>query len=286
MRFSERFGYRKVRDLVQIESMDEELRNGLWNVLSNQIWQQPRRPSGVGEIYLEQYPWLRDLCSRLWIHHFKRRIDERPSTWSRCLTQLREHFFGCDWFEVYDFLEFIAANYPFDFERDDFIQFCNLILEREVSAYRFVDGTLARITELIEVESIESALDEELGPAATHIRRALELLSDRKDPDFRNSIKESISAVESLVQTRLGMKGTLGRLLNELERKHGVHPSLTGAFSKLYGYTSDGGGIRHAILDSTATTSRDAKFFLVVCSAFVNYMAEQSTAPDQDSVSQ
>jgi len=34
----------------------------------------------------------------------------------------------------------------------------------------------------------------------TDLSRALELLSDRKQPDYRNSIKESISAVEATCQ--------------------------------------------------------------------------------------
>jgi len=94
------------------------------------------------------------------------------------------------------------------------------------------------------------------------------LLSDRNSPDYRNSIKESISAVESLVQKTLGKDGTLGNLIKKLD----LHPALQSAFSSLYGYTSDEDGIRHAILDSERITFEDAKFFLVICSAFINFV--------------
>jgi len=41
----------------------------------------------------------------------------------------------------------------------------------------------------------------------------------------------------------------------------------------LYGYTSDSGGIRHALSDEDVTpTFEDAKFMLVSCSAFINYL--------------
>ncbi len=67
-------------------------------------------------------------------------------------------------------------------------------------------------------------------------------------------------------------KGTLGDLLKRLGRRHPIHPALQGAFNQLYGYTSDSGGIRHALTDDSETTFEEAKFMLVVCSAFVNYV--------------
>jgi hypothetical protein len=120
---------------------------------------------------------------------------------------------------------------------------------------------------------IEQALNEARGPDQTHLRRALELLSNRESPDYRNSIKESISAVESLAAGIAGAeKGTLGQLIMKLEVGIGLHPALKAAFSNLYGYTSDEGGIRHALMENVTIRFDDAKFFLVVCSAFINYV--------------
>ncbi|WGS63939.1 hypothetical protein [Marinitoga aeolica] len=46
---------------------------------------------------------------------------------------------------------------------------------------------------------------------------------------------------------------------------------------KLYGYTSDEKGIRHALLEgeSTNISFDEAKFMLVSCSAYVNYLIEK-----------
>ena len=145
-------------------------------------------------------------------------------------------------------------------------------MEREVSAYRFVNGLISRITDETEIAEIDRALEGPRDPVRTHLRRALELLSDRESPDYRNSIKESISAVESLVATVVGEKGTLGQLLKKLEDDISLHPALKAAFSSLYGYTSDEDGIRHAILESDKVFFEDAKFFLVTCSAFANFV--------------
>jgi hypothetical protein len=82
--------------------------------------------------------------------------------------------------------------------------------------------------------------------------------------------------VESLVAEVTGTeKGTLGQLLKKLEDKVGIHPALKTAFSNLYGFTSDKGGIRHALMDTETIRFEDAKFFLVVCSAFVNFIKEK-----------
>ena len=52
-----------------------------------------------------------------------------------------------------------------------------------------------------------------------------------------------------------------------------MHKSLIEGFKKIYGYTSDEGGLRHAITqDSKEIDFDDAKFMLVSCSAFINYI--------------
>lgn len=276
MKFSERYGYKSVRDIVQIDSVDEPLRNSLWSLLKIYAWDRVHASTGMyGGYYLSSHgnKNIATLCHRLWLNYFKKPLDKLDDDWTKVHGQLRRHFFEGEWYEVYDFIEFIANNYDEYQFRDRFIEACNRALEREISAYRFVDGLISRITEQQEVDEIETALSEARGPVQTHLRRALELLSSRDAPDYRNSIKESISAVESLVALVLGAeKGTLGQLIKRLEDEIGLHPALKTAFSSLYGYTSDEGGIRHALLEAESIRFEDAKFFLVVCSAFINFV--------------
>lgn len=106
-----------------------------------------------------------------------------------------------------------------------------------------------------------------------HLDAALKHLTDRQSPDYRNSIKESISAVEALCALVTGQdKADLSAALKTLEREVQLHGALKSAFNSLYGYTSDSNGIRHALLDEAQLTFDDAKFMLVACSAFVNYI--------------
>lgn len=216
MRFSGRYGYKNVREIVQIDSIDEPLRNALWSLLKIFVWDQVKASTGMYRAYYlssHSNREIQTLCHRLWFSYFKKPLDQLDDEWNKVYAQLRRHFFECEWYEVYDFIEFVASNcerYEF---KDKFIRACNRALEKEVSAYRFVDGLISRITEQQEVEEIEQALDQARGPVQTHLRRALELLSSRESPDYRNSSKESISAVESLVAVVVGAdKGTLGQL--------------------------------------------------------------------------
>src|SRR5690606_13229916 len=100
-------------------------------------------------------------------------------------------------------------------------------------------------------------------------------LSNREHPDYRNSIKESISAVEAISKQIAGdSKTTLGKALSKIERKGQVdlNPSLKSGFSSIYGYTNDADGIRHALMGTSNLEAEDAKFMLISCSAFINYL--------------
>lgn len=198
--------------------------------------------------------------------------------WDDTYKEIRRYFFSCEWNEVYDFIEFIANNYPIDSVNSQFMQFCNNVLEQELSAYRFVGGRITEISTQEEISEIEQALEIPIKPVKEHLKQSLDLLTDRKNPDYRNSIKEAISAVESFCKiVTKNDKAKLGDALKEIESKIKLHPALKSAFTKLYGYTSDADGIRHALIDEPNVSFEDAKFMLVSCSAFINYLIAKSS---------
>ena len=274
--FSQRKGLTPLKKDIQIDAVDAPLRNGLWTALQVAYWKH---------WVPEQYGYQPDLARAIdalatcvWIYLFKNPIDTQlvfnAARYGRQPTAFlhvaRDHFFGAKWYEVYDFLEFVAQNGPAT-SRERFALLCNDFLESENSAYRFVNNKIAQITEAQEIAEIEDAAGSGNAAVRKHIETALGLLSDRKTPDYRNSIKESISAVESLCGTLTGNnKATLGEAIKKLGLN--LHPALQNGFSSIYGWTSDADGIRHAIHDEPNLTFSDAKFMLVACSAFVNYL--------------
>lgn len=264
MRFSERIGKRPVKTVLQVDSIDEDLKNGLWNVIFEYF------------NILDIIPKLK-LVKSIWKDFYKKPIDEMPKipfssnvSSAETIKYIKSWYVQAEWDQVYDFVEFL-------FSKDDrLIALFNKVLETEVSGYRIINGIVVQITSEEEVQEIEQVLDEtnKWKSVNTHLRAALDFLADKKNPDYRNSIKESISAVESFCIIATNNPSiTLGKALIELERNHSLHGSLKGAFSSLYGYTSDSGGIRHSLLEESVTPGfEEAKFMLVSCSAFINYL--------------
>jgi len=276
MKFSERYGYKPVRNAIQFESIDEELRNGIWNLLLTHYWDKMEWEymHGYSQSSKETIA-LNHLIQEIWIDYFKLPVDKINSDWTKLKMYLRNYFFTGRWHYIYYFIEFISNNCPQTnrISNKEFITACNHILEKEISAYRFVGKEITPITNEQEIQSIETAIDKGEQLVSKHLQKSLELLSDRSIPDYPNSIKESISAVERLTaHVTNNEKGTLGQLLKQLESHCEPHPALIDAFKSLYGYTSDESGIRHAFTNDKTIDFEDAKFMLVACSAFINYI--------------
>ena len=263
-RFSQRFGY--VANTVQFERMDDTLRNRIWNKfyiehfdpydvydLENAITNIERMMDKMGILY--EFP-----------HDTKIRRANAVKLQSFLIK-------NSEWYLMYDFIENHLELINED-EVQNVIDEYNRILEEEVSGYRIINGMVASIIAESEVQSISNALNTPYNAVNTHINKALSLFADRKKPDYENSIKESISAVEALCKIIVeDDKTSLGQALRKLELK-GVelHGGLKTALDKIYGYTSDENGIRHAGIDFKNAPSEDAQFMLVSCSAFVNYL--------------
>ena len=273
--FSERKGLRKVRTEIQVDSMDKPLRNRLWNVLDYYYWSHEH-----GSLHIVKVPsaQMKSILTKVWHYYFKEPVDIIHQYWKDNFEMLRKRYSEFRWYEVYDFIEFAANNFPDEETNKKFVETCNSVLEAELSAYRFVGNKITQITSKEEISEIEEALETPLTPVRKHLENSLKLLSDRKSPDYRNSIKESISAVEAICRLiTKDRKATLGQALKEVETAIGLHGALKKAFSNLYGYTSSAEGIRHALLDEPKLSFEDAKFMLVSCSAFINYLISKAS---------
>ena len=279
--FSQRKGLKPVKNILQVDSMDDDLRIKLWNNLHIFYWQNVK--TGIRNSFLKDFnnSSIVTLIMQLWKEYFINALDTLSDDWDEVYKVVKEYFFKCTWYEAYDLIEFVSAHYPVPHFNSVFIKSCNRILETELSAYRFVGGKITQITSDVEISEIQQALEIPVSPVQEHLKQALDLLADRKNPDYRNSIKESISAVEALC--RLIAKdddASLGKALDEIE-KTGVielHKALKDAFHRLYGYTSDKKtGIRHALINEPNLNFEDAKFMLVSCSAFINYLVIKSS---------
>lgn len=268
MLFSQRRGLKPIKSIIQIDALDKDLRNALWTALTT--WER-RRTSTTGHPF-------QNVMMQVWLSYYKESLDTMPSDGSYVFQRLRTDFFDGEWNGCYDILEFIVGNSPDSNVKSQLIKDCNSALEKELSGYRFIGEVITPITSQAEISSIEQALadTDSLRPVNAHLVTALNYLSNRTSPDYRNSIKESISAVESLCNLINGGKDTLANALKKIETKVPIHSALKKGFSCIYGYTSDASGIRHGLLDEPDIDFDDAKFMLVSCSTFTNYLISKA----------
>jgi hypothetical protein len=280
MGFAERNGFAPEK-AIQIEDMDRNLRNRLYNAVHK---------------FLEPSPSINDELKYV-VDKLGHRVEATSQkNWHWIDIFLQRTISDIPWYMPYEIIELffeakrdICSRCEYDcYERgacDEIVWFkgvtaeINKIMEQEKSGYRFLNDKFINITSEEELEEISKATDSPYESVSTHFRKALTLYSDRKKPDYENSIKESISAVEAMcciITGATGSQATLGNTLKKLETNGVViHSAMKAGFEKMYGYTSDADGIRHGGIDFTNAPAEDAKYMLVSCSAFVNYLIEK-----------
>lgn len=284
MFFSQRNGYVAVRNAIQTEGLDKETRNALWNLISK---------------FFQGYAQYCSVYENIWTEVFHETRDTRPVAASNYADD-NEHFYTyykkCflenKFYRCFDLIEYLCdtsnryvwyeelQNRAYIYSRnvipsaEDF----NCVFEHYLVGYRIINGMVSKVSSSEEVAAIESALGSCKDSVREELAKALKFLSDRRHPDYAKSIACSISAVEA--QCRIILQDpqpTLGQALKKLGSKGVViHGSLKSAFEKLYGYTSDGGNIRHGTIDPSDADQKLAMFMLVSCSAFINYLITAS----------
>lgn len=271
--FSERYGY--VVKPLQLESMTIELRNRIWNIHRCEICNDI---AVIDSHYLEE---IMDACGLSYTS-----VYDNADLYKN-LAVFRKWYDQAEWYRIYDFVEIYLAFLPTK-DLSDAIDNFNGVLSAENAGYRVIGRQVVPITNEYEIKCIEQAQQTPYNSINVHLKKATELFSRRPLPDYENSIKESISAVEAVCSIITGLSGknaTLGKTIKKL-KDYGVHihPSMENAFSSMYGYTSDEDGIRHGGIDFKWAPAEDAKYMLVSCSAFVNYLIEKwsKAAKNQD----
>lgn len=291
--YSDRNGFNPVCKIIQVEDFDDRTRV----ILSNEIFQiidleldlSEKHGYDKQKFYIGQ-GFLKDVLSEVFgeVNYFDGNIF-----WKDVFKKIDNVICCAVVNEVLDIIEFICVwleelceerresarrSYVFydEPENDESVfSYINSIFERECIGYRFVNGEIIKNVDKTEITTIEDAANTDFDGCSKHIQKATHCLYNRENPDYKNSIKESISAVESICQVITGdSNATLGKALKRLE-DNGVnmHSAMKSAFSSLYGYTSDKGGIRHAEgLFASDVSFEEAKYMLVSCCAFVNYL--------------
>ncbi len=190
------------------------------------------------------------------------------------------------WHRVFDFVEYVLLRCTAAYEYEDlnwiynkkrgksFTSAIARVLEESKVGYKIIDNIFVPISSESEAREVEKALNTLFHGANQHIKKAIKLFADRKEPDYENSIKESISAVESIAKEITEKEKPLNALTQSLQ----LHPSFKDALDKLYNWTSTDGGIRHGVSSKSLTPDQHtARFMLIACSSFVNYIISRNS---------
>ena len=291
--FSDRRKIQPLDNEIQIYNFDERTRNKIANLIKR--WYAVVKQKDYSKIFLKAL--INDVFGEYVSYGLEDRItyhDDKIFEEFIYDTIIEE-----DYASVLTLVEYITVFFnntknhylktncsPWHYTKEfpDFIDELNDLFKEEFVGYRMIEDQITPISDDIEVSEIKQGLNIQYDGCKSHIKKALALLSNREKPDYKNSIKESISAVESICKIiTKDSKATLGKAVNQLEKNGlNIHPSLISAFSKLYGYTSDEGGIRHAEgLFESKVSFGEAKYMLVSCCAFVNYLLEEYSKNDE-----
>ncbi len=287
--FSQRYGYTSLVDVIIREDMPESIQNAICNCY-DKIPDANIPDHDVGGYVgvknaLTEYLWCNFLNNRAEDLYEKYRYGESIDVF---IDTLLDNDYP--WYLKLDMIEMSLA-YLLGVYKDNsccfeenpavFEKNLNKEFARLNYAYRIIDHKIVEITSKIEIECIEQAINGSDNRIKMHFSSALSLLSKRPDGDYRNSIKESISAVEVWCRART-KENDLRSALNKLKSKGIIiHSLLHEVFNKLYDYTNNKEtGIRHALMDDEGTytpTMDEAIYMIIACSAFINYLNKKNT---------
>ena len=282
LKFGQRFGFEDKGFPVQFDSLNTPTRNDLYNAY-HMFVHEPYIKSLQNHIHEPFFPFHKII----WQNYFRKAVDEIPYKPSDFLIEIKYVILESDWFKVYNLFEFLFYRMGIDpplrytYRLEIFKKHVNHLMISNNTAWRLNDELFVPVTNQTEIEEIaklkENTITHQLATVAEHLSTSLKLLSSKPEPDLRNSIKESISMV-GVIARLIGDENDLGRSLIRLEKRKLISPSLSAKFKSFYNYTSDKGGIRHELMDEQNLSLAEARYFLIACSAFSNYLIDKAIA--------
>lgn len=273
--FSQAEGYGAIPTRLEPGILDKRVRALLWDYVYSYLKGTSSRSDGL-YMHLGR-PWENILKSfHVTIRHepadlFSSRLDGHVES-------LRGLFFDAEYWQVLEFLQHTMRCLGI---QSDFCSKIKAILEQSLTAYTVIaEGpTIMPTSSTEEKQSLERAFvdlkGDKFSGARTHLIRSCEALNNGSSAD---SIRESIHAVEAIAKVLdNNASKTLDPALKALSAKANIHTALQQGFGKIYGYTNDEQGIRHALLDGEANVDAiDATFMLGACASFISYLINKS----------
>ncbi len=280
--FSDRNLINPISKIIRTDNFDEDTRISLFNALNNivnhQIQAQNLNRDAISKIIKEK------LFNEVYYGNYEDRYESiigdilsmfKTETYDVVLTMIE---FLCNL--VYEFNEAYYSHglnwCSFDAGYVDVFKEMNKAFEEEYIGYRFVSNQIVKITNDEEIKAIDEATNTPFDKVNESIKKSIGFISETSSRDYKNSIKESITAAERLFNIILGTNGlTLSNALEQICSRIEINEYLKQAIRCLYKFASDSDGIRHGNnKNDDQITFDEAKLILIICSGIVNYFSK------------
>ena len=281
--FSERYGYEQLPGPMQLQQLSDDLRREIWNIIRVNL--SNNRKAGDFDYYFDQ-DFVR-FIERIFGKLLKIPEDEVPTDYENALKLFKQMILTGSFDQILSLIELIANN---DSDNLRFARRIAKLFDSHAAAY-WLDVTRKPYkffprSNPEQGDAVQQALkivgEGGMTGASVHLRQAAEHINTQQ---YADSISDSILAVESVARIiDPKAENTLGPALKSLEKAGVVnHPALKAAFLKLYGYTNDEQGIRHALLDkdSPDVGLDEAMFMFGACASFAAYLVSKHRQMEQ-----
>ena len=243
--FSQRYGYEPLPGPMRLEEISDDLRREIWNGVYSFFHSLQNKPLVYGP--------MRGSIQVALGRYYKKPESQTNTNYILVVRDMESIMMGHDFNQVLDFIEIIIEENVIPknvglkigrlFEKHG----AAYRLDFSSTPYRFIPSASKEQSESTQ-HALQILHEGNMVGATTHLRQAAEHINARQ---YADAITDCIHAVESVARI-IDPKSstTLGPALNSLEKANVLnHPVLKQAFLKLYSYTSDEQGLRHALLD-------------------------------------
>ncbi|MCY4576608.1 MAG: hypothetical protein OXC55_08475 [Chloroflexi bacterium] len=278
--FSQANGYEPLPQPLALGEISDQTRRKLWDLLYSSAWEWRYDWDGTGFNVAE--PWT-FFFEDMHTGYFERPLEEFGNNPNDLLAEYRAFISESARFnKLFDLWQMIMRHprCPRKFVKETarIFEECRLAYVVDTSRPPTILPAATPQEGTALVSAMKQSRESRQFGAETHLREAATRINAG---EWAESVRESIHAVESVAR-KLDPKhaNTLDSALKSLEKQVRIHPALRDAFGKLYGYTSDEDGVRHSLLESSASpVGRDeAAFMLGACASFVTYLLSKSRA--------
>lgn len=219
-------------------------------------------------------------------------IREESDTWDfddqSSWGALTHHIKNCSWTEFYDFVELVGTllikaddEIPFDTtcHYSDYQAKINALLQEDRIGWRLNDKSeLHRQNPKAIAERIKSTeliLADGFAAARTHYQKAYQYLHQHPI-DEANSIKEIVSAVESIAKTIDPKASTLGDAIKRARKSNRMPSQILDVLEKFYAYTNGAPLVRHGHVQGKGPDLVEAELAFFTGIAFARYLIDVS----------